>query len=261
VKYTLLQMVQSIMSDMDSDAIDHVTDNDESQQVASTIRDVYFQLVSTQSIPEFQALCKLESAGTLARNFMKIPDTVKEIYSIRYNVQKLGDTRDAFSPIKYYTPEDFLQRISLNDSSATNIFLSTDPTSGVTLSVLNDKRPEIWTIFDDLYICFDSYDAAVDTTGLVASKTRCWGSLTQDTFDITDDNTVAVMDDNFFPMLLAEAKSTCFINLKHQANPKIERQSKNQRLWAQNEKHRTAASERESLSPTYPHFGRRRGSH
>ena len=259
MKMNLLQMVQSIMSDMDSDVVTSIADTDEAGQVASTLRDVYFQLVSTQTIPEFESLLQLEDAGT-ALVYMKIPDIVKQVYSIRYNVKRATDTFDQIKPIQFYPVQDFLDRITNNKSDDTNIVSATDPTSGLAIFVRKDKPPEYWTSFDDKYITFDSYDAVADTSGLVASKTLCWGTNNQDTFSLIDSFT-PVMDDNFFPLLLAEAKSTCMMNLKQQANPKIERQARNQRIWLQNEKFRTAATENEAISPAYPNYGRRRGSH
>ena len=52
MKRTLLSMVQSILSDMDSEDVNAISDSIEAQQVASVIEDTYFNLVSARDIPE-----------------------------------------------------------------------------------------------------------------------------------------------------------------------------------------------------------------
>jgi hypothetical protein len=103
---------------------------------------------------------------------------------------------------------------------------------------------------------FDSYDAVVDPTGLVASKTLCWGAI----IPVWTHNDVFTpdIDDNIFPLLLAEAKSLCFVNMKQQPNAKIERQARNQKVYLQNDKYRTRQAQEASTSPTGPDYGRRR---
>jgi len=61
MKRTLLQIVQNILSDMDSEDVNTIGDTIESQQIASVVRDVYYNMVSTRMIPEHQELIKLVS--------------------------------------------------------------------------------------------------------------------------------------------------------------------------------------------------------
>ena len=44
MRNTLLQMVQSILSDMDSEAVNSISDTVEAEQVASVIQDTFFEL-------------------------------------------------------------------------------------------------------------------------------------------------------------------------------------------------------------------------
>ena len=257
MKMTLLELVQSILSDMVSDDVTSIADTPESLQVASTIRDVYYQLVTNQTIPEHQALKQLTSAGVTAKVFMQIPATVQRIESIKYNKIKAGDTDNVFSDILYLSPAAFLKILMGRKSSDTNVVSATDPTSSIALDMItNDAPPTYWTSFDDDYICFDSYDAAVDASGLVGTKTLCWATVTPTTWAMND-TFVPDIDDNFFPLLLAEAKSTCFMNLKQQANGKVDKQARNQKVALQNDKHRTAAAEKASTGSTGPNYGRR----
>ena len=46
MKSTLLQVVQSILSDMDSEDVNTISDTIEAQQVASVVEDTYFNIMS-----------------------------------------------------------------------------------------------------------------------------------------------------------------------------------------------------------------------
>ncbi len=261
MKMTMLEMVQNIMSDLDSDELDSISDTTEGEQVASTIRDVYWQLVSNQVIPEHKSLAQLTSAGTPAYVFMEIPDTIGEIDWLKYNKIEDGDDDNNFSDVKYLAPEAFINMLLQRKSSDSNVMSVTDPTSSISLDmIINDQPPTYWTSFDDQYITFDSFDEDVDPVGLVGSKTLLWATVIPefDTDDMVDDDFTPDLDDNLFPMLLAEAKSTCFVNMKQTSNPKVEKQSRDQKVFKQNDKHRTAKAEKESTGTTGPNYGRRR---
>lgn len=261
MKMTMLELVQSIMSDMDSDSLDSITDTDEGEQVASVIRDVYWQMVTNQTIPEHNKLFQLTDAGGTAKVFMLIPTTVRRVETIKYNKIESGDTIAVYRDVTYKDPDSFMNLLLSRTDTDSNVVSATDPNSGIALDfVINDHSPTYWTSFDDEYIVFDSYDAVVDTTGLLSSKTLCWGPV-EPTFTIANSLTDAFtpdIDDHLFPLLLAEAKSTCFVNMKQAANPKIERQARNQKVFAQNDKHRTRKTEEGSTNTTGPSFGRRR---
>jgi hypothetical protein len=255
MKYSLLEMVQSIMSDMDSDDIDTISDTEEAMQVVNIIKDVYFQMVSNSTIPEHEGLGRLESADTDSLVFMKIPDSVKRIEWLRYNKIQTGQTDDQWGEVVYLSPKEFVHIIMTRPSSDTTTVTVTDPDSGVTLDMIrNDTAPTYWTSFDDEYVCFDSYDSVVDPIGLVSSKTLCW--VTNIPYWETDDDFIPDIDDNLFPVLLTEAKSTAFSVLKGQAVGKIERQARNQKIYASNDKYRTAQAQKASTNT--PDYGRKR---
>lgn len=261
MKMTMLEMVQNIMSDLDSDEIDSITDTVEGEQVASVLRDIYWQYVENQTIPEHQELFQLTDAGATAKVYMLIPTTVRHIEWIRYNKILSGGSNTVYADIKYLDPENFINLLLKRNSADTNIVSATDPNSAIALDAIqNDKVPEYWTSFDDEYLVMDSYDASVDTTGLVASKTLCWGTI-EPTFTIAnslDDDFTPDLDDHLFPYLLADAKSTCFVNIKQTANPKIEKQARNQRIFAQNDKYRTKESQKAGFDATGPNYGRKK---
>ena len=141
MKMTLLEMVKSIMSDMDSDEVTSITDTVESEQVASTIKDVYDQLVSNEVIPEQRSLKKLEAVSPTNVAFLKIPDDVNVVLSLRYNVIRDGDTAEAYSHVDYKDPECFLTEVLALQTDDAHVVSVLDPNSGVTLHVRSDGPP------------------------------------------------------------------------------------------------------------------------
>ena len=260
MKMTMLEMVQNIMSALDSDEIDSITDTVEGEQVAAVIRDTYWQLVTNKTIPEHQALFQLTNAGGTAKVFMLIPTTVRQIEWLKYNKIEDGGSDTVFADVQYLDPESFMNLLLRRKSSDTNTVSATDPNSSIALDqIINDAPPSYWTSFDDQYVVFDSYDAVVDASGLVASKTLCWG-VVEPTFTIANSTTNSFtpdLDDHLFPLLLAEAKSTCFVNIKQSANPKVDKQAREQRFSMQNDKYRTKASQEENFNASAPDYGRR----
>jgi uncharacterized membrane protein len=61
MKMTLLEMVQNILSDMDSEEINSISDSNEAEQIAKVIENTYFNLISTRIIPEHAQTIKLVS--------------------------------------------------------------------------------------------------------------------------------------------------------------------------------------------------------
>lgn len=259
MKMTLLEMTQSIMSDMDSDEISSITDTPEATQVASTIRDVYDQLVTDQTIPEFNELKQLETVVLAdhpgAINYLHIPDTVSKVCWFQYNRKQLSDTTDAYKRLTYMEPGDFLDHVAENRSDAPDTVQVTDPINGVTYRIPNDVAPNFWTTFDDDYLAVDNIDMGIDTVQILGTKTRCL--MTKLPTWTVDDDFIPDIDDNFFPLLLAEAKSTCFFNLKQMQNNKIEGQSRGQRLRLQNSKYKTSDAQKADTGATGPNYGRR----
>ena len=61
MKSNLLQIVQSILSDMDSEDVNTISDTVEAQQVASVVEDTYFNIIAARDIPEHNKLIPLVS--------------------------------------------------------------------------------------------------------------------------------------------------------------------------------------------------------
>jgi hypothetical protein len=227
MKMTLLEMVQDILNSLDSDSVNSISDTIESEQVAQIIKSCYSEMIGNRNWPHLKKLFQLEHAGDLSKpNYLKIPVNLKEMVFFKYEVQEEGG-KIILRTMQYKEPEDFLNHISTRDSLDSNVTVVTD-FGGSKLLIRNDLAPTYYTTFDDFYIITDSYDKTVDDT-LQKSKTQCMGYL-MPSWEMTDSH-VPNLPHEAFPALLAEAKSTAFIEVKQSANQKAEQKATRQQRW------------------------------
>jgi len=250
-KMTLLEMVQDILSDMDSDEVNSINDSTESLQVAQIIKSTYYNIVDGKDYPFFKELFQLDSNGTVARpTHMRLPETIIDLEWIKYDCIKDGETRNRYTKIIYKTPEEFLEIVDKRVSTASNIQVVTDST-GIKLNIYNDKAPTYFTSFDDDYLVFDAFDGDVDST-LQNSKTQCHGKRSV-TFTLSD-SFIPDIPVQMFSYLLNDAKSACFVTLKQMANPKVEQQAVSQKRRMSQEAWRI------SNGISYPNYGRKQNA-
>lgn len=251
-KMTLLDMVQNILSDMDSDEVNSYDDTTESLQVANIIKETFYFLTDNKQIPELEGLLQLTALGdTNTPTHMKIPDAYHQIAWLKYDSTPSGGDAPQFKEVVWLPSKAFLDIINQRDSGDSNIDTVTDIGSSVTLLIRNDHPPTYYTSFDDEYVVFDSYDSTVESS-VQASKTMAYGKG-EPTW--TMDNTfVPDIDSNLFTLLLNEAKSQAFITLKQVSNSKSEQRYRKQLTKMQNDKFRT--SERIDPSGRLPNYGR-----
>jgi len=225
MKRTLLELTQSILSDMDSEPVNSIFDTEEAQQVASVIKDTYYNIIAARSIPEHDRLLKLTALSDNSRpTHFTYPANSKEVRVFEY------DNKEVY----WKDPVDFLN--DMPSPTADNAVEVLDPLSGTKLYISNDKNPKYYTSFDDQYIVCNSYDAAVENT-LQESKTRCWGSV-YPTWSVTD-TFIPDIDEVLFPYLLAESKSVCFDIFKSGSTPKIEQAARRLKSYVQNDQHKS----------------------
>lgn len=246
---TLLKLVQDILSDMNSDKVNSISDTEESEQVARIVETTYYEIVNARDWPHLATPGQLTASGTTSRpTHMQMPANVQKMLWIKYNKRTSSDTRDKYSDVTYLDPQEFVDMLNARDSSdTTNISTITD-TSSVSLYVIKTQAPTYYTSFDNEWLVFDSYDNTVDST-LQTAKTQCF-FYREPTFSQSD-TYVPDLPDKAFPYLLAEAKSTCFNSLKQSPNAKEEQKSNRQR-------HRMAREKwRQNGGIRYPNYGRK----
>jgi hypothetical protein len=242
MKRTLLEMVQSILSDMDSEAVNSISDSVEAEQVASVIQDTFFNLIAARDIPEHRQLIKLTAlADSDKPTHFKYPTNTRQLSRVDYNIATTGTT---YREITFVEPMVFIDRMNQDTSSSITV---TDVAGGTTLFIGNSTSPSYYTSFDDEHIVMDSYDAVVDTT-LQNSKSRAFGYV-YPTFTISD-SFEPDLDDTMLPYMLAEAKSTCFSLFKSGSDPKIEQSARRLKSFVQNDMYKTKRANKR------PYYGR-----
>lgn len=242
MRKTLLDIVQSILNDMDSEAVNSISDTVEAQQVASVVEDVFYNIIAAREIPEHKQLLQLTSLSdnTKPTHFL-YPTNTKEIERLFYNI---GTSGANWSEIYFVEPIDFLNRM---DEQATGVVVVTDVLGGTPLYIRNDRMPSYYTSFDDNHIVMDSYSATTEST-LQQSKTRAYGTV-YPTFSQTD-NFEPDLDEAMLQYLLAEAKATCFSLFKSGIDPKVEQAAKRLKSYVQNDMYKTKRENKR------PHYGR-----
>lgn len=232
IKKTLLEIVQDIMNDMDSDVVNSISDTVEATQIAQVCQSVFFDIITTIDLPEHKELMQLQGLGDNTKpNFMD-SSALTNIQEVRYNVSEESGQVE-YKLIPYYAPDEFVAKILERDSSAPNVILVADPTSGIQLPIVNDAMPKYYTLLDDRYVCFDAYKATVETT-LQTSKTLVIGTK-YPTFTVAD-SVVPDLDDTIFPYFIAECKSRCFSMFKGGPDPKVEQFARKQRYFLRNDR-------------------------
>jgi hypothetical protein len=193
-------------------------------------------------------LIQLDGLASLAKpNYLRLPERLKELTTVRYDCRKFGEDRIQFKDIKYLPVEDFLAFTSQRNSTASNVYTITD-FGGTKLLIANDVAPSYYTSFDDDYIVFDAYDAAVDDT-VHSAKTQCLAYILP--LWETEDGAIPDLPAEAFPALLEEAKATASMVIKQVANPKAEQQATRQNRWLSRNSWRT------NKEYQYPDYGRK----
>lgn len=226
MKRTLLDMVQTILSSLDSDEVNSIDDTIEATQVALIIKNCYLNMASNRNWSQQKRLIQFEHSGTTDRpTHIKAPEGLKELHSFRYNVST--DNGTEYREVKYREPDDFLRINAHRNEASDNTRVITD-FGGTPLIVITNRGPLYWTTFDDQYIVCDAYDKTVDDA-LKASKTQLHATMFP-TFSMVDDY-VPEMPVEAFQALISEAKSVAFVELKQVANEKAESEARRQQSW------------------------------
>lgn len=246
MKRTLLDMVQDILSALDSDEVNSIDDTVEATQVATIIKNCYLNMSSNRNWSQQKRLIAFNHSGTPDRpTHLKSPDNLKELHSFRYNVTK--DSRTEYREVQYREPDDFLRINAYRNENSDNTRVITD-FGGTPLVVITNRGPLYWTTFDDVYIVCDAYDKEQDDA-LKASKTQLHVTLFP-SFQLVDDY-VPEMPVEAFQALLNEAKSVAFVELKQVANEKAESEARRQQIWLSRKEWQLHGGVR------YPNFGRK----
>lgn len=348
---TLLEMTQEVLSALDSDAVNSISDTVESTQVATIIKRKYYDILSRGSIPDQQVLLQLTASGDATKpTLMYVPEGVVRIDWVKYfdvnpndsqttssfshgvntdleslslftttsttsnsigtgsktftvassglsisvgqGVMALSSTASMFGTVTGYSGTTLIINVTSTVSSGTftswtitnsvsssvpgykyvkglpldqflemvngfnpadqNVgsYLFTEGGSNFTFYYKNDMQPKYYTVVENYYIIFDTYDADFDST-LQASKTLVFGQKLAP-FTMSDSFTPD-LDPSDFPLLINEAKVLAFYELKQMPHSKAEQEVKRQ--WSSLQKNK-AISNKPSHFEQLANFGR-----
>jgi hypothetical protein len=246
-KLTLIEIVQNILSAMNSDEVNSISDTVESMQVAEEVKTTFYELYGNRDLTTFDSLINLEGlSDTDTPHLLSVPSNVSFIKWLKYRDFRNTSSDVVYNTLEYLEPEEFIQRIVEQADPASNKNVTLTATSSVTFPINKAKAPEFYTVFDDdQTLVLDSYDETYENT-LTGASSLAWGTLFK-TFEL-DDDFIPPIDAGLFPHFLAEAKSACFINIKESANSKEEMRARRQLIRSQTRNGRTSAQRKGSLT-------------
>lgn len=255
MKKTLLEMVQDILAAMEADEVNAIADTAEAEMVARIIKDSYYEIISSANLPETFSLFQLDPSGDPDLPVvMYLPDTYHNLHWIKYNSKEALADPELYKDLQYLDLESFLQRMYALDTTEDNVgtLQLTLETGDLDIFYTDDKHPQYYTTFNDRTILFDSYFSDLDTT-LQQDKTVCWGEEIQ-TFTLSD-SFIPNLDAKQFQLLMNEAKSQAFVELKQTENPKAEQRAR--RGWVRSQREKiTTPFYQNAKRKTNTNFGR-----
>ena len=286
MKRTLLDLTQSILSNLSSDEVNSISDTTESLQVAEIIKQTYFNIISRDPLPKHLQMFQLDASLTTDQPvIMYIPDGIGRIEWLKYyNSASSTDTDDgngvmhdinvditntptdpSMSPLgyEYVTILPFKQFVDMVDSftpSDSNVesFTFTGDINGFpgsyTFQYKNNATPSYCTILSNYYVIFDTYDATQDDT-LQSSKTKAYGEVIP-AWSNTD-SFIPNLNDEQFALLINEAKSLAYFELKQMTHQKADIEAR--RGWTSLQKSKQLIAEPTNFD-ALPNFGRRASS-
>lgn len=234
MKYTLLELVQSIMGSMSSDEINSIGDTPESLMVADIVKQNFYDLVGALDLPEHKNLFNLEASGDSELPcVMYLPENALEVFYVKYNRNTAADPD--YYKLQYTDFETFHQITNGMDTDLSNVETQTVTLDGSSFvfKLYNDRVPSRYTTTDDYTLLFDSYDSDDDST-LVSSKTMALGLLAP-VFTMNN-SYVPDLDSRQHQLLLNASKAQAFIELKQVENPNASRKERKNFIRAQRTK-------------------------
>lgn len=249
MKMTLLEIVQDILNDLESDEVNSIDDTAEAAQVAQIVKSCYMEWMSNREWSHLKRLIPLSHSGTPEKpTHILLPENIKELTYFAYESTRVEGTDEySMNEVRYLYPDEFLRRVNSRGLHTQNVQTVTD-FSGTKFVVRTNAAPSVWTSFDDKYLVCDSYDSSLDDA-LKASKIQAMAVVMPKW--VHEDDAVPDLPAEAFAGLLAEAKSTAFFSLKQMVNEKAEQKAARQQRWLSRKNGRTGNKQR------YPNYGRR----
>lgn len=234
MRRTLLDLTQEILSSLDSDEVNSISDTVESYQVAVLLRGVYYDLATDLGLLEHDTVFGLSaSQDTTKPVIMTIPANVTRIDNITYDNRETADTTPNYQPVKFKPIDQFLEMMQGLRESDNDIGVYTfegDNEDVFSAIYRTDKFPEWFTSYNNSTILFDSYREDIENT-LQQSKCLCYGSV-YPVFELVDEHEPD-LDPTQFSLLINRAKVRAFAELKQVQNAEAAGEARRQKIIVQ----------------------------
>ena len=246
-KMTLLEVVQEILSDMNSDNVNSINDTIEAQQVVQIAKRTFYNMVNERILPHTAGFFNLTAMVNPSKpTHVRIEDDVIRIESIKYDCRKTAGEPVDPKEITYMAPKEFADYVMARNPQAPNVTTVLDT---LPLFIINDASPTYWTSFDDKTIVFDSYNSEIEST---IQSSKCYAYGEREPVWTSTDDFVPDIPAKMFPYFVSETKSMCFYTIKEAPHQKVEQHAMRQRSWLSGEKFRAGGARIK-----YPHYGRK----
>lgn len=250
---TLLDVVQEILTTLDSDAVSSIGDTVEADQVADIVKKTYRDIIDEYQLPYQREICNLESVSNLDKpNVLKLPDNAQALLHWQYDMRTHPTDPISYSPVEYLPPYNFLEMTNKRNAS-TDGFRVVYVEIGTPVIVDTRFGPTKWTSFDDKLIVTDNFNSDVDAT-LQGSKTQAW--IEKRRVFHKEDEFVIDLPENLLALLARTAENEAYALFKQTVNPKLEQKERRLRIRAQRNKHRSQQYENNLMNGA-PNYGRK----
>ena len=239
MRYTLKEMVDVILSSMDSDEVNSIGDTTESNQVALLVKTVYYDIASQLDLPEHNTKIELIPSGAAARpTIMTLPTNCARLEDVKYDMKTKEETYSHYEPVSFVDFDTFLVRQQSLTEQTTGVGNMEVTFNNDTISMMyyTDRFPSCYTVVEDSTLIFDAYDSTIDTT-LQSNKTLATGWIYPE-FTLSDTFTPK-LDPTQFSYLLNKAKVRAFAELKQTENREASTESRRQHIQVQKNERRT----------------------
>ena len=227
-KKTVLRLTQDILEDLKGDAVNSISDTEESEIVAGHLKKTYENIINATNWPHTRrATAIVPRSDSDKPTHCDVSDTLKELVEVKYNKIKLGETRKVYKTIEWLDVDQFLAKINSRDNDSATVDVITDD-SGIELLISTNKAPDYYTSIDDYAIIFDSYDSEVDSS-LQQSKFQAYGYMTLPF--LLEDSHIPDLPADAFSLLLEKATARCQLKMREFQDLSSEREARKQGAW------------------------------
>lgn len=255
MKFSILDIVQDVLSSMGSDEVNSIGDTSEAYDVARIVRRKYLEIAAISGHTQRYAPIGLEGFGNLeAPTLLSLPEGIQEIYSLKYDCRE-KEAEDA--NYKELIPLDFADFFTYTNNRRgwEDIITYYEVVSLVPIFIRTDCAPQYYTHIEDgskTYILLDAYDKSIEST-IHKSKTIAFAKVTPTV--ALYDNTILDLKPEQYHLLIEECVSTAWVEVLREANPKAENSAK--RGWSHLMNVRRTTPGKSALDRA-PDYGRKR---